>query len=87
MKVVGTDFFVLQSFSALSGACHSDVPAPAVMEAPRFSLRVTVTRVATPSVLTRYNLKVRIERADGRVAASELFPDDGAGSEPRGFGC
>jgi hypothetical protein len=47
------------------------------MESPRFGLRVTVTRVATHPFLARYNLKVRIERRDGCVAASELFPDTG----------
>jgi hypothetical protein len=47
------------------------------MEAPRFGLRVTVTRVATHPFLARYDLKVRIERRDGCVATSELFPDTG----------
>jgi hypothetical protein len=63
--------------SILSGACNSDVPEPAVMESPRLGLRVTVTRVATHPFLARYNLKVRMERRDGCVAASELFPDTG----------
>jgi hypothetical protein len=68
---------VLLSSSILSGACNSDVPEPAVMESPRFGLRVTVTRVATHPFLARYDLKVRIERRDGCVAAGELFPDTG----------
>jgi hypothetical protein len=65
------------SVSIVSGACNSDVPEAAVMESPRFGLHVTVTRVATHPFLARYNLKVHIERGDGCVATSELFPDTG----------
>ncbi|HEX2056688.1 MAG TPA: hypothetical protein VHF07_09350 [Nitrospiraceae bacterium] len=68
---------ILLSSSILSGACNSDVPESAVMESPRFGLRVAVTRVATHPFLARYNLKVRIERRDGCVAVSDLFPDTG----------
>ena len=68
---------ILLLFSIVSGACNSDAPEPAVMESTRFGLRVTVTRVATHPFLARYNLKVRVERADGCAATSELFPDTG----------
>lgn len=68
---------VILLLMSISGACNSDAPEPAVMESPRFGLRVTVTRVATHPFLARYNLKVRIERRDGCVATSELFPDTG----------
>ncbi len=47
------------------------------MEAPRFGLRVIITRVATHPFLARYNLTARIERRDGCAAESELFPDTG----------
>lgn len=70
-------YLILLLFSIVSGACNSDAPEPAVMESARFGLRVTVTRVATHPFLARYNLKVHIERDDGCLAASELFPDTG----------
>jgi hypothetical protein len=60
-----------------SGACNSDAPEPAVMEWPAGGLRVTITRVATHPFLARYNLKARIERRDGCMATSDLFPDTG----------
>jgi len=47
------------------------------METPGYGLRVMVTRVATHPFLARYNLQMRIERRDGCVATSELFPDTG----------
>lgn len=70
-------FLIVLSVSILSSACNSDIPEPAVMESARFGLRVTITRVATHPFLARYNLKVRVERRDGCVATSELFPDTG----------
>jgi hypothetical protein len=72
-----TRHLILLLFSIVSGACNSDAPEPAVMESPGFGLRVTVTRVATHPFLARYNLKARVERADGCAATSELFPDTG----------
>jgi hypothetical protein len=61
----------------VSGACNSEAPEPAVMEWPQGGLRVTITRVATHPFLARYNLKARIERRDGCIATSDLFPDTG----------
>jgi hypothetical protein len=59
------------------GACNCDAPEPAVMEWPASGLRVTITRVATHPFLARYNLKALIERRDGCIATSDLFPDTG----------
>lgn len=69
--------FIALSLSLVSGACNSDVPELAVMESKEAGLRVTVIRVATHPFLARYNMKMRVERPDGCIAASELFPDTG----------
>ncbi len=61
----------------LSGACNSDVPEAAVMESPSLGFRVTVLRTATEPFRARYNLRLRVERSDGCVASSDLFPDTG----------
>ncbi|MEX5216935.1 MAG: hypothetical protein NW701_03825 [Nitrospira sp.] len=61
----------------VSVACNSEAPEPAVMEWPPGGLRVTITRVATHPFLARYNLTARVERRDGCIAASDLFPDTG----------
>ena len=61
----------------VSGACNSDVPEPAVATFQEAGLRATLTRVATHPFLARYNLRLQIERRDGCVASSEIFPDTG----------
>ena len=66
--------------SMLSSACNSDVPESATMESPSLGLRVTVVRTATEPFRARYNLRLRVERRDGCVASSDLFPDTGMAS-------
>lgn len=50
------------------------------MESPALGLRVTLVRTATEPFRARYNLSLRVERSDGCVASSDLFPDTGMAS-------
>lgn len=68
---------LLWSLVMVSGACNSDVPEPATTTFQEAGLRVTLTRVATHPFLARYNLRLQVERRDGCVASSEIFPDTG----------
>lgn len=61
-------------------SCNSGVPEPASLHLPSLKLRLTLVRIATDPFLSRHNVTMSVEGAQGCAASTELFPDTGYAS-------
>ena len=63
-----------------SVSCNSGVPEPASVHLPALQLRLTLVRTATDPFLSRHNVTVSVDGAQGCSASTDLFPDTGYAS-------